>query len=275
VSRNVRQFLNLTSAQEEKMKRHRHIRVLSVFLVAMATLILTAAAPGGGVEIPFEVAKIFLELNHTDGDLGIHALVDGEAWKSLVIEDPNGREILAVSARGRLARHGLTELFFESNEPSFDELPPEEFLRRFPAGKYEFEGVTVDGRELESTAKLTHVLPAPPNNITISGNMAAPNCDAAVLPMVSDPVVIQWDPVTQSHPDIGKSDPAIKIVGYQVVVEREEPSLLVFSVDLPPDTTSVQVPPEFIALGTEFKLEVLVREASGNQTTVETCFKTE
>ena len=45
-----------------------------------------------------------------------------------------------------------------------------------------------------------------------------------------------------------------------------------FSVDLPPSETQVQVPPEFIALGEEFKLEVLVREASGNQTAVETCF---
>ncbi|MBI4523657.1 MAG: hypothetical protein HY695_07585 [Deltaproteobacteria bacterium] len=122
-----------------------------------------------------------MELNHTDGDLGIHALVDGEAWKNLVIEDPNEHEILAVWARGRLARHGLTELSFESDEPSFNELPPEEFLRRFPAGRYEFEGVTVDGRELESTAKLTHVLPAPPNNILISGNMAAPNAGTFLI----------------------------------------------------------------------------------------------
>ncbi len=28
-------------------------------------------------EVPFEVAEVFFELNNTDGDLGIHALIDG------------------------------------------------------------------------------------------------------------------------------------------------------------------------------------------------------
>jgi len=50
-----------------------------------------------------------------------------------------------------------------------------------------------------------------------------------------------------------------------VVVEREEPTLLVYSVDLPPDVTEVSVPEEFTALGDEFKFDILVREASGNR----------
>jgi hypothetical protein len=254
-----------------RVGRGNSVGLLALFLLLAVLFILTATGAGRGAD-RFAEAKIFLELNHTDGDLGIHALVDGDAWKSLEIEDPNEREILTVSVKGRLGRQGLTELFFESDEPSFDELRPEEFLRRFPEGLYEIEGITLDGRELESTVRLTHVLPAPAENIRISGQMAAPNCDADVLPVVSDPVIIQWDRVTQSHPDIGKSDPAIKIDGYQLVVEREEPTLLVFSVDLPPETTGIQVPREFIALGKEFKFEVLVREAGGNQTVVESCF---
>jgi len=95
------------------------------------------------------------------------------------------------------------------------------------------------------------------------------------LPLVDGPVIIRWDPVTESHPEIGAFDPAIEIVGYQVVVEREEPTLLVFSVDLPPSVTRVRVPRAFIDLGEEFKLEILAREASGNQTAVETCFEVE
>jgi len=265
------------------MARRKSMGLLALFLMAVVVLSLAAIAPApwadegdDGDEIPFEEAKIFLELNHTDGDLGIHALVDGDAWKKLEIEDPNEREILSVKGKGRLGRHGLTELFFESDEPSFDELPPDEFLARFPEGEYEFEGETLDGKELEGTAVLTHVLPAPPANILISGEAAPLDCDEDPIPSVSDPVIIKWDPVTESHPEIGKSDPNIEIVGYQVVVEREEPTLLVFSVDLPPsDEPQVTVPPEFIALGTEFKLEVLVREASGNQTAVETCFEVE
>jgi hypothetical protein len=267
------------------MRKSMGLLVLS--LLAIVILSVVAVAPGSradddnedddGEGTPFDEAKIFLELNDTDGDLGIHGLVDGGAWKKLEIEGPDDSEILVVKGRGSLGQHGLTEVFFESDEPRFDELPPTEFLTRFPEGEYEFEGETVEGDELESTAVLTHVLPAPPANILISEIPAAENCDADPLPSVDgdEPVIIKWAPVTQSHPEIGRSDPAIEIVGYQVVVEREEPTLLVFNVDLPPSQTEVQVPPQFIALGTEFKLEILVRGASGNQTAVETCFETE
>jgi hypothetical protein len=226
-------------------------------------------------ETPFDEADIFFELNHTDGDLGIHALIDGEPWKRLEIEDPQERRMLNIYVNGRLRRQGLTEIFFESAEPSFDELSPEEFFRRFPEGKYEIEGITLAGQELESTARLTHVLPAPPDNIMVSGLEAAENCDADPLPSVSKPVIISWDPVTQSHPEIGRTGETIKVVKYQLVVEREEPTLLVFSVDLPPTVTEFKVPSGFIALGEEFKFEILVREKSGNQTAVESCFVVE
>jgi hypothetical protein len=225
-----------------------------------------------GDEIPFDVANVFAELNDTDGDLGLHALIDGDAWKWLEITDPNERRMLYVSVSGRLRRQGLTELFFESAEPPFDELSPEEFFRRFAEGEYEISGRTIDGEERESLAAFTHVMPAPPRGIEVSGEPAPSDCDEEDPPVVSNPVIVSFDEVTQSHPDIGASDPGIDIVGYQVVVEREEPEVLVFSVDLPPSETTLQVPPEFIALGAAFKLEVLVREASGNQTAVETCF---
>ena len=74
----------------------RHVHMMRVFLAVVVALILGAAAPAGWAddddddedEIPFDVAEIFFELNNTDGDLGIHALIDGEAWKKLEIEDP-------------------------------------------------------------------------------------------------------------------------------------------------------------------------------------------
>jgi hypothetical protein len=119
------------------------------------------------------------------------------------------------------------------------------------------------------------VLPAPAVNILGAGVPAAEDCDAVTLPSVGPPVTIEWDAVTTSHPDIGRSDPDIEITGYQVVVEREEPTLLVFSVDLPPDVTRVRIPRQFIALADEFKFEIVTREASGNQTAVESCFEIE
>ena len=89
-------------------------------------------------------------------------LADGEPWKRLVLEDTRERRMLDIRVTGRLRRQGLTELFYESAEPSFDELDPEDFFRRFPEGIYELEGLTLEGEELESEMELTHLLPAPP-----------------------------------------------------------------------------------------------------------------
>ena len=252
-----------------------NIKMLPFFIVAMAALIFAVAAPvvsaEDEMEIPFADAEIFFELNNTDGDLGIHALIDGEPWKRLEIEDPNGREMLDIRVRGRLKKQGLTEIFFESAEPTFDELPPRKFFRRFPAGIYEIEGETLYGVEMESETELTHLLPAPPDNIKISGVAAAEDCDAVPLPVVSAPVTISWDPVTLSHPDLGITNEPIEIVQYQVVVEQLDLGLTL-SVELPPTTTEVVIPEVFTDLGNEIKFEILVREDSGNQTAVESCF---
>ena len=123
--------------------------------VAALALVLTSTVPmvwadDDDDEIPFDEAHLFFELNNTDGDLGIHALIDGDAWKKLEIEDPRERKMLDVRVSGRLGRQGLTEIFFESAEPTFDELSPKKFFRRFKEGIYEVEGKTLEGKELES-----------------------------------------------------------------------------------------------------------------------------
>jgi hypothetical protein len=223
-------------------------------------------------EIQLDVANLFFELNDTDGDLGLHALVDGEPWKLLEIEVPDERVILFVRGTGPLARQGMTELSFESAEPSFDELPPEEFFERFPEGLYEISAQTLESEELESAAELEHLLPAAPDNITVNGEGVPEDCEEDDPPAVEPPVLISWDPVTLSHPEIGRTDEPVEVLKYQLVVEREEPDLLVYSVDLPPNLTTMTIPEEFTALGEEFKLEVLVSEANGNQTAVESCF---
>ena len=257
----------------------RPIPALPALSVAVAAFLAATATQGAraqnGEVIPFDEANVFAELNDTDGDLGFHALIDGDAWTRLTIKDPTGRQILVVRAQRRLARQGLSELFFESEEPELDELSPEEFFRRFPAGRYTISGLTTEGEELESTARFRHVMPAPPDGIVVAGtpfDLELIDCDEEV-PVVADtaPFVISWDPVTDSHPEVGR-DGAVVVTNYQLVVEREEPTLLVFSVDLPPDVTEVEVPAGFLALGDELKFEILVRERSGNQTAVESCF---
>ena len=86
-------------------------------------------------------------------------------------------------------------------------------------------------------------------------------------------------------PDAQRCDPGAEVglVGYQVIVllENEEAGLRrEFVVDLPPGATGVPVPAAFVAEGarvenTEFTLEVLAVEDSGNRTITARGFQVE
>jgi hypothetical protein len=238
--------------------------------IGLALVLPAASAPAE--ELPFSEARLFFELNDTDGDLGIHASIDGEPWKTLTIEDLYERTVLRIGTAGQVRQQGLTQLSFESAEPSFDELEPEKFFERFPAGVYEVEGMTLEGDEMEAEVTLSHRLPGPPQNVRVNGLPAAENCDASNIPLVSPPVVISWDPVTQAHPELGESGP-VTVERYQVFAEQIGSGDLKFSLDLPPTMTQYMVSPELIALGdSRYKFEVQVREQNGNQTAIESCF---
>ncbi|MCI0454313.1 MAG: hypothetical protein L0Y68_04870 [Candidatus Dadabacteria bacterium] len=251
------------------MGMRKRIGLPVLFLMAVVVLTFGAITPVVSA-LEFSEAELFFELNDTDGDLGIHASIDGGPYSKLEIEDPNERVILLLKAQGKLALQGLTQFFMESAEPSFDELEPEVFFNRFPEGRYEISAIALEGGELESVVRLSHVLAAPVGNVMVNTEPAAENCDADPLPSVSEPVTIDWDPVTQSHPEIGKSGP-IKIVRYQFFVEQGD---IKFAVDLPPDATEFEVPSEIFALGDTnepFKFEIIARTATNNNTAIESC----
>ncbi len=256
----------------------KHTLLPKSFLLATTALLLAAVTPAradsdsdsDSESIPFAEANVFFELNNTDGDLGIHALIDGEPWKRLVIETPDGRENLRIRLSGSLRQQGLTELFFESAEPTFDELDPEDFFARFPEGEYEVEGTTLDGVEMESTATVTHLIPSPPE-IEVNGVPTPEDCDEDPIPAVGEPFTISWDDVVLSHPDLGRTNEPIEVDGYQVVVENLTTEDTI-TIDVSSDVTEVTLPSGLSSSGDEFKLEVLVREESGNQTATETCF---
>ena len=226
----------------------------------------------------FEEAFLFFELNNTDGDLGIHAKIDGDAWKRLKIECENGN-MLDLKIKRNLRLQGLTELFFESAEPVFAEVSAEEFFERFPEGDCVIKGTTLEGEKVETETTITHLMPAPPVT-TVNGMPAAADCDVELLPVVSGDaaITIEWAEVVDSHPDLGsEGDP--EIVNYQVVVEIDEEPFHVSAI-LPPEARSFVVPQEMVDLmgngfGDELKFEVLVREESYNQTAVESCFEVE
>ncbi len=246
----------------------------AMFATAVALMITAVPAVTSQVqgqrEEPFDEAELFFELNDTDKDLGIHASIDGGPWVSLTIEGPGDRRLLDIVSRRTLRRQGMTQLAFESAEPSFEELAPADFFRRFPEGRYDIEGVAQDGQALESTVFLSHVLPAPPGNIRLSGLPAADSCDADPLPMPNTPVVIDWDPVTTSHPRVGKRG-TVRIARYQLFVEKD--GLVKFSLDLPPTVTRFTVPTGVTRLAKEFKFEIIARATNGNNTAIESCFR--
>ena len=250
------------------------LHMLPVFLVSLAVLILAASASELWAkrhqsEIPFSRAKMFIEFNSSAnegvGDVGVQVLLDGEPWQSLKIESRHGRTILDITASKSLKKQGLTELFFESSEPSLDEVPLAKFLGRFPEGKYEFKGKTIEGQKIEGQATFTHVIPAGP--VIVSPD-SSPGEGSIVNP---NNLVIQWEPVTKKIAGSGE----LVIVAYQVVVEGGNPSRT-FDVTLAakPTTMSVTVPPEFLEPGTEYTFEVLAIEAGGNQTITEGFFVT-
>ena len=68
---------------------NRTYRTLSTMLGGLVAVTLAIASPSAWAdddddEIEFDEHEIFFELNYTDEDLGIHALIDGDAWKRTV-----------------------------------------------------------------------------------------------------------------------------------------------------------------------------------------------
>jgi hypothetical protein len=251
------------------MRARRHsLYLVPSLAVALALASGTTSNVARRAPKPFPVAELFLELNDTDGDLGLHALIDGEPWTSLEIEAPGERMLLDVISKGPLRSHGMTEIAFESAEPAFDELPPEDTLRRFPEGRYEISAIRQGGGEYESLVRLSHILAAPPV-ATVNTLPAAESCDATPLPEVAAPVLVNWKAVTKSHPDIGKTG-AVTISRYQFFLERGAMKL---SVDLPPTVTEFKVPSSLIAARGVYKFEIIARTSTGNNTAIESCFR--
>jgi hypothetical protein len=233
----------------------------------MALVVGLAAVDGiAGEREPLKDVKFIIEHNATDEDTGFQVFVDGEPWNRLKIEAPDGKALLDVRPLGRMKNFGLTELFFETDEPANDEVPIPELLARFPEGAYDFEAVAVEGGTMTGTATLTHDIPKGPEILTpTEGQVVDPN-DA----------VVSWKPVTESI-----TGEPVEIVGYEVIiaklVEASPPgfSKPVLSVRVTGTTTSLTAPPEFFEPATEYEFEVLALEAGGNQTISSSSFVTQ
>jgi hypothetical protein len=223
------------------------VAVLALLVVGGIGLGRGQASAAASQPVRVAAATLIIEVNETDGDAGLQFFLDGEPWRSMTISDPNGNVVVDVDAAGRLRDWGLTELFSESNEPPFTEVPLAEFLARFPAGRYSFVGETIEGEKLVGAARLSHDIPEGPE-ITAPADGAAVNRDG---------VVARWK---------APPEPAgIDIVGFRVIATREDP-LRVYQVELPASARSVPIPAAFLQSGTEYELEIQAIEESGNWT---------
>jgi hypothetical protein len=255
-----------TLKRREFARNRRVPRAALVAAVALVAVLLAAGEPAAAKQpkaVPLEDAKMIIEFNSSDQDVGVQFFLDGEGWKTVDVFAPQGKKIFSATATGSLfSQGGGTELFMESEEPPLDELPLEEFFERFPEGDYLFVGRTADGHvRLVGNARFTHDIPA---GAEIVGPPGAGGEDCAQN--VPIPAVIAWHAVTTSI----EVEP-LDIAGYQVVIEHGDQ---VFDIKLTADRTSVTVPPEFLDPGTRYGFELLAIEEGGNQTIAHGCFVT-
>src|SRR5262245_32426196 len=88
-----------------KMTRHQPLSTL----VVLGALALCREVPSWLVQFP--EARIFIEYNSTDNDLGFHVKLDAENWKTVTILNPAGNVIFEVAGKGAFGALGLSELF--------------------------------------------------------------------------------------------------------------------------------------------------------------------
>lgn len=219
----------------------------------------TLAASCDTEAIELTAAKLIVEHNATAEDTGFQGFVDGEPWKHLELIDTDGKLALTVDARGKLRDTGLTELFFETDEPPNAEVPIADMLARLPAGTYEYRAKAVDGPDERGVVELTHNIPA---GAVITAPVNGATVDA------SQDLTFTWEPVTESV-----FGGPITITHYELIVNKlDQPTHPGFGsenydVHFPASITSMPVPHEFLQPGTAYEFEVLAIDAAGNQTT--------
>ena len=188
-------------------------------------------------------AEAYFEFNTTDNDLGLQIFLDGEGWDKMKVFDPDRDLIVSLMAKGNLADLGITELRFESAEPS-----PGEVLAKFPPGPYRFRGRSVEGDRLVGESELSHDFAAAPTFSPSGGETVDP-----------EEVTVEWDA------------PGAELL--EVILESDA-SDAVFDVIVEADVESLDIPEQFFEPNTEYKIEVLAISENGNKTITESTFFT-
>jgi hypothetical protein len=236
-------------------------KILAGLSAATLTLAGTAMA-----QAQFSKSDIYFELNATDGDAGLHGILDGDAWKSAKIKGPGGTfDVIRAQSNQDSPEFGMTELFFESNEPPLEERSFAELTALFPAGLYKFVGTSTANQPMRAEDTLTTAMPCP-------AIVRTPR-------LVSGDLAISWRLQRGNYdPDSGvcSAGNAVTPIFIQAFFELSNPTTgesRKFAVDLPASARTVEVPEELL-LGIDFddfdeKAEVIVVGTGGNRTAIE------
>ena len=197
----------------------------------------------GAADRPFEIAQAFFELNTTFNDMGFQVFLDDIGWKHVSLTDPDGNTVFGIHAETGLAKIGITELHFESEEPRPSELKP-----KFPPGRYTFRGTTADGASLVSQINVNQRMPSAPTFSPKNGQLVD-----------QDHLVVRWNA------------PGADLV--EVILEQDELGH-VLDVTLAGSVTRLSVPPQFLRRGREYKIEIQSIAENKNRTIAESTFRT-
>lgn len=160
---------------------------------------------------------------------------------------------------------GMTELFFESNEPPLEERSFKELTALFPAGTYSFSGTTVTNLPMASSDVLSTSMPCPAlvqvkkdtsGDVKIVWRLRAGSFDP------DSAVCSRSNAVTPSY-----------VQAFFSITDPATDFTRTFSADLATTARAVEVPDEFLA-GVDFdameeKAEVIVVAPDGNRTAIE------
>ena len=255
----------------------------NVLLAVAAAVVMGAGATAALATEPcgdFGECKVLIEINSSDGDIGLHFLMDGDDLNSARIHDPDGVKIFEDYAKGPMRDQKLTETFVESAEPLCWDDPEadpdeeivtlEEFLDRWADGTYVFSGSGDEGEKVEGETELTFALPAAPADVTYNDKKGVISWDAGddlgecasaaeldilvadgILPVHPEDVeVAAWEIVFE--PDVDDGDPtghlkfSIRVAGDIAKMEVTVPADYLASL---PDDTPVKI--EVGAIGVE------------------------
>jgi hypothetical protein len=239
--------------KEAEMHQRLHPAVSYAGIALLVGLALSVSGArdtvhSAGAPAAFELTKVQLEQNATDGDFEIVFEVMGgdEGLAKLTVVAPNGRKVVDLAGRDTLGL-GIRQFRFETPEPK----DRRSLQAAYPAGTYIFSGTTSSGATLHGRATLSHQLPA----ASVVVQPAAGAKGVATRGMV-----LSWKDVAG-------------VAAYAVSIEQEELDQSV-TAKLPGTATSFVVPDGFLLPNTEYTVGVGAVMKTGNAAFVETKFTT-